>query len=122
MTQTINYSIEYGYAAYNQAINYDGTKYYHSPVTINIDGKVFILQCGTTDHISVKIDGNTVFIVGENQRLDYISMSVIDLNDNSFRSCYLSSNDINDKDGMAYDIFELDIDKQIAVLENYFPY
>lgn len=118
----MNYSYNHNDCNYALAINYDGRNYYNCPMTINIDGKLFILPFGTSDKVREKEENNHLIIVNENQQLDYIGMVVIDLNDNSVIDCYLSGNDIYDTDSPANGIFELDIEDQIRVLDNYLPY
>lgn len=119
---TLTYSFEHGDYNYKSAVNYDGRNYYNPPMTITINNTLFILPFGTSDRKHTKEDGNTLIIVAENQPLEYISMCVIDLTDNSVTECYLSGNDINEEDSPAFGIFDLDLDNQIRVLENYLPY
>jgi hypothetical protein len=122
MSHPTQYSFNYNDGNYRNAVNHDGTSYYNNPITITINDVLLIMPFGNSDVLSTQLRENELYIIGENKGLEYISMTVINLSDYSISECYLSSNDINDKDGMAYDIFELDLDKQIAVLENYLPY
>lgn len=115
----MKYSFNYSDSNYRDAINYDGTNYYNCPMTINIDGKLFVLSFGTSDRTTVKIDEPFFYIIGENSNLDYISMTVIDLSDNSVQSCYLSGNDINDPEVYSYDVLNKDTDEQIKILSEY---
>jgi len=116
------YTFENGDYNYSNALNYDGRNYYNPPTTITIDGKLFIIGAETSDRKHVVIEGDTVYIVAENKPLDYISMYVIDLSDNSVTDCHLGSNDINNKDGMCYDVFERELSEQVSILSNYLPY
>jgi hypothetical protein len=104
---------------YREALNYDGTNFYNAPITINIAGKLFILPFGTSDRKSVTIKDNYAYIIGENRGLDYISMSVIDLSDNTVESCYLSDNDLNDPECFSYDLLNKDTEEQIKILLEY---
>lgn len=119
---SLNYSFENGDYNYKNAVNYDARNYYNPPMTITVNGTLFILPFGTSDRKYTKEDGNTLIIVAENTPLDYISMCIIDINDKSIVECHLSGNDINDKDSPAYGIFDLELADQIRVLENYLPY
>ena len=118
----MNYSYNHNDYNYASAINYDGRNYYNCPMTIDIDGKLFILPFGTLDRLHEKEEDNRLIIVNENKSLDYIGMVVIDLNDNSITDCFLSGNDIDDSDSPANGIFDLELDDQIRVLDNYLPY
>lgn len=119
---TLTYSFEHGDYNYKSAVNYDGRNYYNPPMTITVNGTLFILPFGTSDRKHTKEDGNMLTIVAENKPLNYISMCVIDITDNSIVDCYLSDNDIDCKDSPAHGIFDLELDDQIRVLENYLPY
>lgn len=118
----LQYSFNQNDSNYASAINYDGTNYYNSPMTLSVNDVLFVLPFGNSDHTSVDVRGNEMYIVAENKGLEYISMFVIDLSNNLTSECYLSGNDINDKDCMSYDIFEHDLDRQISILQNYLPY
>lgn len=118
----MNYSYNHNDYNYATAINYDGTDYYNCPMTIDIDGKLFILPFGTSDKLYEVEENNRLIIVNENRSLDYIGMVVIDLNDNSIADCSLSGNDIYDSHSPANGIFDMELEDQISVLENYLPY
>lgn len=122
MTQTINYSFNHNDNNYANAVNYDGTDYYYCPMTFEINKVLFILHFGSMDSKRVKIDGNTVYIVAENTGLNYISMVVIDLTDNSVSECFIDSNDLDDKEHSCYGIFDKELDEQIKILNDYLPY
>lgn len=118
-TQTQHtYTFNYSDCNYRNAINYEGTQYYNAPMTMIIDGKLFIMPFGTSDNRRVHIDENNIYIIGENRPLQYISMVYIDLNTDTVSDCYFSENDLRD----FGDIFEMPIDEQIAILSNYLPY
>lgn len=103
------------------AVNYTGTNYYNPPIMLEVNNALFILPFGTSDTKTVKFEGDYMFIVGENSRLDYISMVCIDLTNNSIESCYLSGNDLSDSDCMSYQLLDKDTDEQIKILCEYLP-
>lgn len=117
-TTQIDYNFTNADYNYRAAINYDGTQYYNAPMTITVNGKLFIVGFGTTDSKSVHIDGNNLYIVGENRSLEYISMVYIDLDADTVSDCYFSENDLR----QFGDIFEMPIEEQVALLSNYLPY
>lgn len=118
----LQYSFNRNDSNYASAINYDGTNYYNAPMTLSVNDILFVLPFGDSDHTSVDVRGNEIYIIGENKRLDYVSMVVIDLSDNSVAECHVSGNDINDSQSLCYDIFEHDLGRQISILQNYLPY
>lgn len=103
---------------YRNAINYEGTQYCNAPITFSIDGKTFIVPFGTQDCKHVHIDGNHVYIVGENQPLQYIGMVCIDLESDNVTDCFFSENDLH----MFGNVFELPTEEQVILLSNYLPY
>jgi hypothetical protein len=108
---------------YRDAINYDGTNYYHAPMTITIKDVLYILPFGTADNQTLRVIDRTVYIIGVNRRLDdSICMVAIDLDNSSIEECNISSNDVNDKDCSVYKIHDKDITEQIKILSNYLPY
>lgn len=114
-----NYFFTYSDDNYREAINCTHTRYYNSPMTITVNGKKFIVPCGTSDRKTVKVRKHLVYIVSENSGLDYIGMTVIDLNEDRLQECYLSSNDLNDPDCISYNLLKKGINAQIRVLSEY---
>lgn len=112
----IDYEIKHNDYNYVNAINHDGAQYYKIPITITINGKLFVLPFGTKDKTSVHIEGNNFNIVAENSGLCYISLVVIDLNNDNVTSCYLNESDIN---AVTPNIFDMEVDKQIKILSEY---
>lgn len=104
---------------YESAVNYDGTDFQNCPITFEINGVLFILPFGSMDSKQVKIVGNLVYIVAENTGLNYISMVVIDLTDNSLQSCCIKGNDLDDSKSSCFDIFDKELDEQIKILSDY---
>lgn len=119
MSQTINYSFNQNDNNYASAVNYDGTDFFNCPMTFEINNTLFIVPFGSMDSKQVKISDNLVYIVAENTGLDYISMVVIDLSDNSTLACSFTELDILDKDHSCYGIFDKELDKQIKILSEY---
>jgi hypothetical protein len=117
-TTQLDYCFIYSDFEYRNAINYDGAQYYNPPMTILINGKLFILPFGSSDTKNVHIDGNHMYIIAENRSLQYISMVYIDLYNNNTSDCYFSENDLRE----FGDIFEMPIEEQIILLSNYLPY
>jgi len=115
----VTYTFEYNTENYSAAVNYDGTNYYYSPMSIEINGKVFILSCGTSDSKSVVQKDNLLYIVSENSGLDYIGMTVINLDTDNVESVYMDSNDINCEENPTYRILGKSTKKQIEILSQY---
>lgn len=103
---------------YHKAINYKHS-YYNFPVTVDYGNKKFILGCGSADIINHKIDGSDLIIVSENHGLNYISMTVIDLDKDSVHECFLSGNDLDNEDAYSYGLLDKDLDEQINIMYQY---
>ena len=105
---------------YRDAVNYDGTQYYNFPMSIDVDGVKYIIPCGTSDSITIKeINENTLVVIGENNRLDYVGMTEINTSEQTTQSCFLHDNDITDPENPSYDILEEDTDSKIRILYEY---
>lgn len=110
--------INRGDVDYHKAINYRHS-YYNFPVTVDYGDKKFILRCGSADIISTKMDGNDLIIVSENSGLNYISMTVIDLDKDSVHEVFLSGNDLDLEDSYSYGLLDKDLDEQIKIMYEY---
>ena len=107
---------------YQTAVNYTGTSYFNPPIMLEVNNALFILPFGTSDKKTVKFEGNHMFIVGENNALDYISMVCIDLTDNSIESCFLDSMSIDEEPGhLTSGILDKETDEQIKILCEFLP-
>ena len=109
---------------YRHCKNYDGTNYYNFPVSISVRKTGFatrlILPIGSSDSRYTKVDGDTLFIVAENNNLDYISLVVINTLDGSIESVYLGGEDISvDYGQLSYGLLEMELDEQIKILSEY---
>lgn len=102
--------------AHRTAINYDGTSYFNDPCTVNIDGVKYIIGAGTSDRLTTVIEGNIVYILGENSPLNYISLVEINTDTKEVNEAFLNDN------GLPEDIFELSTMQQIKFLTQYLPY
>jgi hypothetical protein len=117
-TQQI-YFFTYSDSNYKNALNYDGAKYFHDPMTFTINGKTFIVGLSASDRIVVTIHHDKhVYIISENTSLEYISLTYIDIHNNVLDSCYFSENDLR----VFGNVFEMPTDEQIAILSNYLSY
>lgn len=121
-TKELEYKFEQSDYNYRDAVNYDGTNYYHAPMTIKIKDVLYILPFGTNDSQTLRVIDRTVYIVAENTGLNYISMVAIDLDNQTIATCFTSDGEITDKENMCYGIFDKDITEQIKILSNYLPY
>lgn len=115
----MNYLINTNELNFNCAINYDGRQYYNNPMSINIEGKLYILPFGTADKLTVQIDGARFFVIGENSGLGYIGMTIISTDTQDVCSCFLQGNDLTEPENMSYGIFEKETDEQIKILWQY---
>jgi hypothetical protein len=73
MKTKLNYSDE----NYKSAVNYE-QDLYNYPVTLDIDGKLYILGCGSSDSITIKVKKGICYVLGVNRGLSYISLTIID--------------------------------------------
>jgi hypothetical protein len=115
--------INYSDSDYRTAVNYDNRNYYNFPVTISLffrgrEEKKWILGCGSSDQIKVKTRDKKLFIVGENSRLDYISLTVINPFKDQTEEVYISNDGITALE-LKQSIFDYSTNYQIKVLSNY---
>jgi hypothetical protein len=111
----INYSFIWSDYDYNSAINYEHD-YYNAPITFNVGQDKYILPFGTHDSKQVRQDGHIFYIVGENRGLDYISLVVIDTQEKTIQSVYLSGDDVNHPESYSYGIIGMDVEAQIRIM------
>ena len=104
---------------YASAINYNGTNYYNTPMTIKIGKKLYILEAGTSDDITVRIRKNLVYIVSENNGLNYIGMQVIDTKSTSNCSVFLNDNDLSCEENLSYNLLDKTTFQQIKIMSEY---
>lgn len=117
-TQPI-YFFTYNDGDYKSALNYDGSKYYHAPMTFTINGKTFIVSLGEKDHKTVTIHHATqIYIISVDYINEYISLTYIDSENNMIDSCYFTKNDLR----IFGNILELTTDEQVSILSNYLAY
>ncbi len=108
---------------YSHAVNYSG-HLYNFPITLNFGKKhnrsKYILSAGTSDHIELWQDGVFIYILSQNNGLEYISLQLINTELKAEEnSVFLSHNDINDEDSLSYGILDESSDKQINMLCEY---
>lgn len=106
--------IIYGDSDYTQAVNYQHM--YNAPMTLNVNGKKYILDAGTSDSVDIKVRKGIIYVLSVNKALEYIGLQTIDPTNDSIQSAYLDYNaiaEINPK------LLQRSADYQIKVLSNY---
>jgi hypothetical protein len=100
METILNYSDE----QYKSCVNYEGSLY-NFPITLEVkktkrskESKRFILSCGTSDCITVKVRKGVIYVLGKNRGLSYISLTVIDIKSNwLIDTLYWDNNQIEER-------------------------
>lgn len=113
----MKYKLNYSDENYRDAINFKQALY-NFPVTIEIKKKLFILGCGSSDRITVKIKKGIVYVLSVNTGLDYIGLRVIDLKDNSVNEIFFDSGQISQ---MKPNLLELSTSYQIRFMNQWLP-
>lgn len=113
----MEYTYHYDNTDYRSAVNYDNTNYHNIPITIEVNGVLYILPFGTRDKKHVHIEGKDLLILGENSGLSYASLVVIDTTENSDKGITTAHADQLDDE-----FFELDLLGQIRYMSDYLPY
>ena len=110
---------------YRDAVNFNGDNYYNFPSTITVNGKKFIMGFGTSDRVTI-IDNakynypeNKIYVISENNPLNYISLAEIDLENDTVNDVFLESSDIDDETAYSYDILNKDEKEQLKILMEY---
>lgn len=112
----------YGDCNYTKAINY--RHLYNAPVTLNFGPKhhrtKYILSAGTSDSITVLLDGIMIYVVAENQPLSYCSLQVINTETKEIEGdVFLDEMDCLDEGNFSYAILDMDVEDQLKVMSEY---
>lgn len=115
----INYSDD----NYRHAVNYKGTMY-NSPICLNYGEKhnraKYILSAGTSDHITLLQEGVFIYVLAQNNGLQYISLQIINTETKEEEgSIFLTETDLNDEVNDSYGILDMDEEKQVEILMQY---
>ena len=113
----------YSDSNYNHAVNYSGNLYNY-PITLNYGAKhartKYILSSGNCDHITLMKDGVFIYVLSQNNGLNYISMMVINTESKEVEgSVFLSGNDIDLEDSFLFGILDKTEEEQVNILLNY---
>jgi len=122
--QTLSKNIlHYGDTNYNHAVNY--RHLYNAPITLNYGPKhgrtKYILNAGTSDHITLLQYGIFIYVINENSGLSYIGLQVINTELKEVEGeVFLNDGDIEDGGGnLSSGILELDCEAQLKILCEY---
>jgi hypothetical protein len=101
---------------YSHAKNFEGSMY-NCPITLNFGVKhnraKYILHAGTSDHIELWKEGIFIYILSQNNGLGYISLQVINTENQEEAGHVFLDGDITDE------IMDMSSKKQIDALYEY---
>lgn len=105
----------YGDVSYNYAVNY--RHMYNAPITLNYgdkhNRKKYILSAGNSDHIELWQDGCFIYVLSQNNGLEYIALQIINTETEQIEdNIFLQGED-------AADIIDLESEAQIKNLLQY---
>lgn len=114
--------LNYGDLSYNHAVNY--RHLYNAPITLNYGEKhnrsKYILNAGTSDHIELWQDGIFIYVLSQNNGLDYISLQVINTETNQDEgSVFLNQEDCTNEENYSFGILDKDSETQLKLLFEY---
>jgi len=122
MTTLNNSLLIYNDLNYTHAINYQHM--YNAPITLNYGPKheriKYILPSGNGDVVTLLQDGVYIYVLSQNNVLNYISMIVINTESKEIEGdVYLSGDDIELEDSFSYGILDNTKEKQVQILFTY---
>lgn len=121
MEKISNSILIYGDSQYRHASN-SSNFLYNFPITLNYGEKhsrtKYILPFGTSDHIEIWKEGVYLYVIGQNNGLNYIGMTVINTETEKVESgIYL--NDCENEENYHFGILDKDSEEQIKIMFEY---
>lgn len=123
MKQISNKILIYSDENYRHAVNYS-QHLYNFPITLNYGKKhsrtKYMLPSGTSDNIEIWGEGIFLYVLSQNNRLEYLSLFVINTESKTIDAeIFLNSTDINSEENICYEILEKESKEQIKILLEY---
>ena len=122
--KTINNSklLIYSDANYMHSVN--PSRLYNNPITLNYGAKhertKYILPCGNQDIIEMLQDGVFIYVVSQNNGLNYISLTLINTESKQIEGeVFLNEEDCSNEENFSFGILDLQTDEQIKILTQY---
>ena len=122
--KTLNNSklLIYSDTNYNHAVNYQHM--YNAPITLNFGAKhertKYILPCGNQDTIEMLRDGVFIYVVSQNNGLNYISLTLINTESKEIEGeVFLNDEDCSNEENFSFGILDLQTNEQIKILTQY---
>jgi len=112
----------YGDVNCTHAVNYQHM--YNAPITLNYGNKhertKYILPSGTNDNIELLQDGVFIYVVSQNNGLNYISLFLINTETKEIEgNVFLTGDDIDCEGNYSFDILNKDTEAQIKIMMQY---
>jgi len=119
LTNTLeNQLLIYNDTDYNSAVNY--RHLYNAPVTLNYEDTKYMLPVGTSDHLTVLQDGIFIYVIGQNNGLSYISLTIINTELKEIEAeVFLNESDCTTEENYSFGILELETEEQVKILCEY---
>jgi len=107
---------------YTHAVNYQHM--YNAPITLNYGAKhertKYILGCGNQDTITLLQDGVFIYVLSQNNGLNYISLTVINTELKEIEgNVFLNEEDCTNEENYSFGVLEMDEHEQVNTLLNY---
>lgn len=107
---------------YTHAVNYQHL--YNAPITLNYgdkhNRKKYILSAGNSDNIELWQEGIFIYVLAQNNGLQYISLQIINTETSEIESdIFLGDEDCNNESCFSFGILDKDSEDQIKTLLEY---
>lgn len=108
----------YSDTEYTEAQNYHGHMF-NAPITLNMGEKKYILEAGASDDITIMQEGIFLYVIGQNDRMGYISLQVINTETDGEESVFLNQSDVYDDETFSFGVMDESPKKQLEILLQY---